>query len=191
MRDVLHQVLASCYFPHLVPGQVLKKSFALIKFKSDLHARVSCSRQNKEQIHRFPGRLSLIDLNQNLSWCLGWIFHKYFVRSYWTTQIFILSSTRGPDFCVDKSIVIPKAIAPIKTEMHHGMTVIVPIRCKRKSAQPSTLDDWVDFMPVNTPHHRCSLGWDICYRVPHFDVIFILMAHKMLLFQNVTKMWIS
>lgn len=66
----------------------------------------------------------------------------------------------GSYFSVDKGIVILEAIAPIKKELHHGMTVIIPIRCKMKSAQPSCLDDWVDVM--HTPHHKRSLGWDIC-----------------------------
>lgn len=68
---------------------------------------------------------------------------------------------KDSNFCVDKSLVILEAIVPIKKEMHHGMTVIIPIRCKMKSAQLSCIDDWVDFRPVNTPHHKCSLGWDI------------------------------
>lgn len=92
------------------------------------------------------------------------------------------SSLSGSNFFVDMGIVILEAIVPVKKEMRHGMMVIIPIRCKMKSAQASCLDDWVDFMPVNTPHHDCPLGWDILLMCP---VIF--MAYMMLLSQNVFK----
>lgn len=55
-----------------------------------------------------------------------------------------------------------EATALIKNEMHHGITEITPIRCKMKSAKPSCLNYWADFIPLDAPHHKCSLGWDIC-----------------------------
>lgn len=65
------------------------------------------------------------------------------------TLLLSCSSMTGSNFFVDKSIVILQAMAPIKTEMHHGTMVIIPIRWKMKSLR----DDLVDFMPGNTPHH--------------------------------------
>lgn len=62
----------------------------------------------------------------------------------------------------------------INEEMHHGMTVIIPIRCKMKFVQLCGLKYLLNFIPIYTPDHKCCLGRDTCSHVLHSDVIFMV-----------------